>query len=418
MSILHLLLLPNSSLSGARKEHLRFYDTLLKQIKTVLQVSKVQLFMTHKKTIDFICSSDGNNMDCDKEYEKCLQEIVDGSSNSIGETYYISQSNSRLNTIKISNNSHSNDNIPQTAWYLVFEVQSDLSVQKLLKSARNLLVMRERLHLRFKKDYDNNLYAEFSELRKKVKKLTDDKAGGHTPFAEISAEFDYLYNLSIKLPDLTSDSEAKGADTQSRTLTQSELKEKERIANSMKLITDLLISKLYVCHINEDSYPKQIETRKSDMQYHVLNNYKNLMMCAENLVLRKDNSLTFHPQITFEVNWDKDFEFMKKSAFIWLAIYYALIMNSLRHGKAESHENERFSQSVQITVRTDETHLIISNKYIRPESPTQKNGITLETVKAFLAHYGFTLQIDENDTYTVRMPLRKNKSTQEGTCNK
>lgn len=415
MSILYLLLLPNSSLSGARKEHLRFYDTLLKQIRTVLQVSKVQLFMTHKETIDFICSSDGNNMDCDKEYEKCLQEIVDDPSNSIGETYYISQSNSRLNTIKIANNSHSDDNIPQTAWYLVFEVQSDLSIQKLLKNARNLLVMREMLLLRFKKDYDNNLYAEFSQLRKKVKKLTDDKAGGHTPFAEISAEFDYLYNLSIKLPDLTKDSESN---TQSRTLTQSVIKEKEQIANSMKLITDLLISKLYVCHINEDSYPKQIETRKSDMQYHVLNNYKNIMMCAERLVLRKDNSLTFHPKITFEVNWDKEFEFMKKSAFIWLAIYYALIMNSLRHGKAESLENDQFAQSVQITVRTDETHLIISNKYICPENSTQKNGITLETVKAFLAHYGFTLQTNKDGDYTVRMPLGKNKPTQEGNCNK
>lgn len=418
MSILHLLLLPNSSLSGARKEHLRFYDTLLKQIRTVLHVSKVQLFMTHKKTIDFICSSDGNNMDCDKEYEKCLQEIVDDSSISIGETYYINQSNSRLNTIKVANNSHSNDNIPQTAWYLVFEVQSDLNIQKLLKNARNLLVMREMLLLRFKKDYDNNLYAEFSELRKKVKKLTDDKAGGHTPFAEISAEFDYLYNLSIKLPNLTNNSVVEKSNTQSFTPIQSNAEGKEKIANSMKLITDLLISKLYVCHINEDSYPKQIETRKSDMQYNVLNNYKNIMLCAKSLVLRKDNSLTFRPEITFEVDWTKDFEFMKKSAFIWIAIYYALIMNALRHGKAESLENDRFSQSVRINVSTDETHLVISNKYIRPENSAQKSGITLETVTAFLSHYGFTLQIDENDTYTVKMPLEKNKPTQEGTCNK
>ena len=93
-------------------------------------------------------------------------------------------------------------------------------------------------------------------------------------------------------------------------------------------------------------------------------------------------------------------------------------MNALRHGKAESLGNDQFSQSVRINVYTDETHLIISNKYIHSENSAQKSGITLETVMAFLAHYGFTLQIDENDTYTVRMPLGKNRPTQEGTCNK
>ena len=143
MSILYLLLLPNSSLSGERKEHLKFYDTLLKQIKSVLQVNKVQLFMTHNETIDFICSSDENNIDCDTKYEECLQKIIHNSVDSIGETYYLYQNKSCLNAIKIDNNSFSDKNKTQTAWYLVFEVEKNSSIRKLLTNARNLLVMRE-----------------------------------------------------------------------------------------------------------------------------------------------------------------------------------------------------------------------------------------------------------------------------------
>lgn len=391
MSILYLLLLPNSSLSGERKEHLKFYDTLLKQIKSVLQVNKVQLFMSHDETIDFICSSDGNNTDCDTEYEECLKEFVQNPIDSIGETYYINQKKSCLNAIKIDNNSFSDKDKTQTAWYLVFEVENHLPILKLLTNARNLLVMRENLLLRLKKDYDNNLYSEFSDLRKKVEKLTDDKAGGHTPFAELSAEFDYLYDLSQKPID-----------------------SKEEIANSMKFITDLLISKLYVCHINDDSYPKQIETRKTEMQYHCLSNYKKILLSANSLVLRKDNSLIIQPEISFDIDWDAEFEFMKKAAFIWIAIFYALIMNSLRHGQSKSVGNDQFLQCVHIDVKTDENYLIISNVYISQDIPNKRDGITLETISAFLSHYGFSLEIDNEDDYIVKISLNQNLSKKKG----
>lgn len=399
MSILYLLLLPNSSLSGQRKEHLKFYDTLLRQIQLVLRVRKVQLFITHTKTIDFICSSDGNNVDGDTKYEEYLQQIVFSSSKSIGETYYINQKNPCLNAIKIVNYSFGENNKTETedaptAWYLVFEVKPGLSTHELLTNARNLLVMRENLLLRLKKDYDNNLYAEFSDLRKKVKKLTDDKAGGHTPFADLSAEFDYLYGLSKASCESSN----------------------EQIANSMKFITDLLISKLYVCNINEKSYPKQIETRKTEMQYNCLKNYKNIMQCASNLVLREDNSLTIRPEISFDnVDWSAEFEFMRKSTFIWISIYYALIMNALRHGQTEAaSEGNKFSPRVKIEVSTDENYLIISNKYVPQNCRNKKEGITLETVKAFFSHYNFRFEIDKSTNYTVKMPLNHNQSPHTG----
>lgn len=398
MSILYLLLLPNGSISGTREEHLKFYDILSKQIKSVLKASKVQLFMAHDKNIDFICSSDGNNMDCDMKYEEFLQEIcLNHTSVSVGETYYTSKKNKTLNAIRIANNSldekcdfTSDENEVKTAWYLVFEFDANLLDEDRLRCTRNLLVMREKLLLRLKKDYDNNLYAEFLELRKKVQKLTDDKAGGHTPFAELSEDFDYLYDLSNNCSSCDDN--------------------KEKVANNMKLITDLLISKLYVCHINEESYPKQIETRKRDIQYNCLNNYKNILQCASNLVLRRDGSLTIKPNISFDgVDWEREFTFMKKSTFIWISIFYALIMNSLRHGTAYEIIDNSFSYVVNIEVKTKDNYLVISNDYCPHKQNDKKDGITLETVKAFFEHYGFEFKIDESvdEKYIVKMPLEK-----------
>lgn len=397
MSILYLLLLPNSSLFGAREEHLKFYDILVKQIKSVLKVSKIQLFMSRDKYIDFICSSDSNNVECDSEYESYLKDIIcDNKVASIGETYYLSANGKCINAIRIVNNSldekctsYVYDNTIKTAWYLVFEVPSELTVEDCLTNARNLLVMRENLLLRLKKDYDNNLYTEFSELRNKVKKLTDDKAGGHTPFAELSQDFNYLYILSTK----------------------NDCVDSEKIANYMKLITDLLISKLYVCHINDDSYPGQIETRRNDMQYNNLNNYKSIMMCAKDLVLRKENSSTIKPNISFDgVNWAADFTFMKKSEFIWISIFYALVMNALRHGYSKSIDEKDYSRYVDIIVSTDEKYLIISNEYVEHNDINKKGGITLDTVNAFLLHYGFDFvktELPKEKRFTVKIPLDK-----------
>ena len=400
MSVLCLLLIPNGSLYGAREDHLKFYDVLVNQIKAVLNVNKVQLFMTHNNDLDFICSSDGNNVECDSLYEKYLRRIVSKKDiKTIGDTYYLSENGNGINAIKIANNHTDdkydfceNDNNYETAWYLVFNVdtkmETDIEIHKLLANARNLLVMRERLLLRFKKDYDNNLYAEFSELRKKVKKLTDDKAGGHTPFVELSEDFDYLYKISKAESN----------------------EDKEKIANYMKLITDLLISKLYVCHINEESYPKQIETRKNDIQYNCLKNYKDIILCANNLVLRKSNSITVQPQISFEgVDWDVDFAFMKKSTFIWISIFYALIMNALRHGWTEQFDDKDYHRYVEIEVKVENECLVISNAYVPHKNADKKEGITLETVKAFFSHYGFDFDVDESNAekYIAKIPLKK-----------
>lgn len=399
MSVLYLLLIPNSSINGAREEHLMFYEILLKQIKSVLKAKKVQLFMTHNKVIDFICSSEGAKDQSNLDYEKFLQVIINNSSHpSIGETYYSSNLDPCLNVIKIDNNSldddcglHNYDEVSGTAWYLVFEVDKDLPKENLLINARNLLVMRESLLLRFKKDYDNNLYAEFSELRKKVKKLTDDKAGGHTPFAELSEEFDYLYELAKKDCDCTN----------------------KLIANNMKLITDLLISKLYVCHINDEGYPKQIESRHNDMQYNLLDNYKHILLRTKDLELRKEDSSIIVPQISFHgVDWKKEFCFMKKSEFIWIAVFYALIMNSLRHGIANPLNDNGYFRQVKITVETDGNYIIVSNEYVEPSELDRKDGITFETICAFFEHYNFKLIKIENleeKKYIVKIPLSRHK---------
>lgn len=401
MSIMYLLLLPNSSLFGERKEHLKFYNILMNQMKKVLRVNMIQLFMCREDTIDFICSSDNNNNEMKPDYFSFINCCKTQEDNLIvvGETYYYNQAKG-IAAIKIVNNtvvkhdSYELSNIKKTSWFIVFDVQPMASIKRLLKNARNLLVMREALLMRFKKDYDNNLYEEFSDLRKKVRKLTDDKAGGHTPFAELSQDFDYLYAQSLVKKN---DSDIT-------------------IANQMKLITDLLISKLYVGHINEDRYPEQIEDRYDDLQYCTLSDYKSIIEHSKNLILRRENSIEIKPEIAFRVDWNKSFTFMKKSAFIWISIFYSLIMNALRHGLAEDKNKNIYY--VSIDVSTDNKYLIIRNKYNFNAKSDKKNGITLETIKAFLAHYGFCFSENRyGGEFFAKIPLERGADYEKSSVN-
>lgn len=404
MSILYLLLMPNSSLFGERKEHLKFYKLLINQIKEVLRVNRVQLFMCREDTFDFIGSSESKDNESDPEYESFIQSTNthDKELTVIGETYYYSRAKC-IAAIKIVNNTINNSDLNElsnkkkTSWYLVFNVKSTSNIESLLINARNLLVMREALLMRLCKDYDNNLYEEFSELRKKVRKLTDDKAGGHTPFAELSQDFDYLYGQSFL---------------------QNSIHNTE-IANQMKLVTDLLISKLYVCHINEDHYPEQIEDRFDELQYCRLSDYKDIMAHSCNLVLRRENSVEIRPKISFEkVDWNKSFSFMKKSVFIWISMFYSLIMNSLRHGKTESETGSINNHYVDIKISTDDNYLVVSNSYFPDAEIDKKNGITLETIKAFFNHFGFSFREDrKGEDFLAKIPLERKTDNEKNSIN-
>ena len=127
-------------------------------------------------------------------------------------------------------------------------------------------------------------------------------------------------------------------------------------------------------------------------------------------MLRRGNSLTIKPQISFDgVDWNTDFSFMKKSTFIWISIFYALIMNALRHGWTEAFNKDEFSRVVNIEVKTDEKHIIITNKYVFHQNVNKRDGITLETVKAFFTHFGFKFEIVDptEEEYIVKIPLEK-----------
>lgn len=137
------------------------------------------------------------------------------------------------------------------------------------------------------------------------------------------------------------------------------------------------------------------------------------MQCANELVLRRDNSLTIKPVICFNgVDWENaEFSFMKKATFIWISIFYAFVMNALRHGFLETVDEDNSSRYVNIEIKIEGQYLTITNKYIPHTSSSQRDGITLETVKAFLVHYGFEIVIpeqrDPEGYYIVKIPLKK-----------
>ncbi len=413
MAVLSLLLIPNRSLSGEKEEHLRFYMMLLERIKTVLNANELLFFMSNGEAIDFIGANRKVSHLIEERYQTFISQIPSDGENdfdgiSIGNTYFSSSDGMRC--IKIVNTSNDNNReasgrLPQRTWYLAFSTSKEDKIETLLSTARNLLVMRDALYMRFKKDYDNNLYEEFADLRNKVIKLTDDKAGGHTPFAELSREFDCLAKMLIN----TSPSSG----------------EREYISNQLKLVSELLISKLYVCHINEDSYPAQIEERIDDTLLYWLDDYKDILYTAQHLVLHYENNIDIVPLIKWDIKPGLRLELMNKTKFIWFSFIFALVLNAMRHGWAKSIDGIVGRKQVEITIRTDEEgqYLIIENYCLKKENGDK--GITLESIKGYMNHfkYPFTSgkisngngdSVEDVYRFTAKVPLSRASVEREG----
>jgi hypothetical protein len=93
-------------------------------------------------------------------------------------------------------------------------------------------------------------------------------------------------------------------------------------------------------------------------------------------------------------------------------------MNSLRHGKTESETGSINNHYVDIKISTDDNYLVVSNSYFPDAEIDKKNGITLETIKAFFNHFGFSFREDrKGEDFLAKIPLERKTDNEKNSIN-
>ena len=392
MALLDLLLIPDGSLAENRKEQKKYYPVLLEQIRLILEAKKVQLFMRAGDVNHYITSNAHENGE-DEKYLKYINNLEEHISEkiirAIGETYYRADGNSenKIHAICIGK------------WFLVFEFRNQENKSDNLLRVRDVLVMRQALLSRFSKDFENNLFIEYISLQEKIRHLTKETAGSHTPYPEIRADV-YALDKVLKDHEITPDV-------------------RKGVAGQMKQLTDSLISKLFVCHIDDNRFPEDVRAWLNDRpDVTMLQDMKEILICAHEELVRIDkNSYRHYANINFngldEVEWMIRYVGVQKHRYIWYCIVYATFMNALRHGKFDDDPSDpkRRTVKIDVGVSDDEKYLIVSNDCKAPMN-RHNEGIGIKAIQAYFTFCGYEGFISDRDPnnkmkHIVKIPLTK-----------
>ena len=211
----------------------KYYKTFLEYVEKILNVDKVYLFMCLDRSVEIQLFPDDYNADI--EIKKHVQRVVasDSITPNIGHTYYYEDN--KIRTIKFD----LDENNKKYVWCLTFKLKEDNSESNLKEftKARNLLTLRNKIFERLKKDFANNHLADYIALKEKLLLLSNEKTGAHTPFKELKESFDLVYKLTKSKEDGKLDN---------------------LFTQQLKLISDSIISKIYVFNIM-NKQPEQID---------------------------------------------------------------------------------------------------------------------------------------------------------------
>lgn len=405
-----MLLIPTENTLSS-KDSKGYYSQLLKQLSKVLGVMEkdqfgIQLFISINRGNDnfyekplLIGSSKDNICEGNEEFVSFVEEINANNASifSVGDTYYCKDCNSyKTNVIKIANSSNAEDNDSNVSWYFAYNTDK-VAFYNSLKNARNFLVLREALQMRLKRDFDNNLFEEYNKLKQQVSKLSTPKIGSHTSFPEIKELFNDIWNITY--------SRENNKDNN----TLNHLK-----ANSLHLLSDGLISKLYVYKITE-TYPELLNINAGFLSVKIED-------CFDFLSLANDMSAEIyqgiaHPNICWH-NINKSsliIDYPDRHDFLWFCSFFSIILNSLRHGKEKLVDNKYI---VDIDVKQENINnidfIIVTNDYEKSNNRNNNSneGITLKSLSYFFDnYYGENLfkYGEDKNKYRVQIPCGRGK---------
>jgi hypothetical protein len=423
IAILSVLLIPQGGLSGRKETHRNYYRGLLKVIADILGTKKALLFFEPKDGADqtpiYISSSDANERKADNECLSVIESIQKSIHNGdsalacIGNTYYYKKTDNHIvHVIRIEGHRKEPKGVN---WYIVFDPHWGKALkdecrmsddrgkptEDMLIRARNLLVLREQLLQCFERDFDNNLFVEYSISKEQVAKLANDKTGSHALWSDLKKEYEFVLK---EIPeDIVCSDYANENDGKKRYL--------HVLAGCLRLMADAVISKLYVCHIDNNIYPKTIMDMVSTcaMDRKSLEFFKKDFCLAAYIVRRKHDSSDVLPNITFDSEiWNAEWDFYQRCNHIRVSFFFALIMNALVHGKCEEHDGK---MSVKIDVKLSECqqYLLVENECMPKQVPPTDEGITLKAIASFLEYCKCNeLFIKEaGGKYAVGIPLKE-----------
>lgn len=418
LTIAKLLLVPKGDLTGLQ-DNKSYYYTLLNHLSNVLEISSentqgVQLYIVTDNSngldqdikIVFISSSNNNIKEGNPDFSNFIRDtFTDEKLINIGNTYYYTDKTKyelscRYNLIKITNN---DNNISKSRVHWCFVYTSDIEDNYMsLKKARNFLVLREALRMRLKKDFENNLFDEYYQLKNKVSKISNQKAGSHTPFEELRIAFS-------KIRD----------EIESKDICMINNNQTRMITECLKMISDSLISKWYVFNIT-DSFPDTMP-KHSKPQVDYLLSYEKLFKVCDKFKINEQEG-TIVPNITWDLSFDKSvlLKFPNKSSFIWCCAFYSSIINAIRHGyQCNNNLNNEFKVSISVFLKqsNNKKYICVSNDcYMNENNQKQEEGITLTALKYYFDNYygkdEFQYGQKEN-TFTVRIPCECDKENED-----
>lgn len=366
-------------------EGIEYYTILLGYIKNIVKTDEVFLFMVDGNTNQLFPNDSYPDSDIvEHVYNKAFQNTM----SNIGNTYYFDEA-TNIRIIRLFDNKKE---VVHIEWLLVYKTKSKNRATDLseLINVRNLLTLKNTILMRIMKDFDNNHSPDYIELKEKVFKLSSEKTGSHTPFKELSDYFNLIYN----------------------TLYDSNLGIKNNgIGEQLKLISDSIISKLYVLSIT-GKLPDQIDPDPLERDSYYLKDYYCVLQQAENLSIKEGKGV-IRPKINNMelLNSCTKLSVPNKSGFIWCCAYIALILNALRHGKKE---NMIVEININVVRKNGVKCVQLDNKKSKKSNKVnEKIGfMTLSSIKYFFNEYGynaFEWDYSNQEFFIVWLPLEASK---------
>jgi len=381
--------LKGNSKRNSWSEGKAYYKTLLECAKQILDVKIVYLFMRTDTLIQLFPD--------DSYAEPELIDHVNSADANIGNTYYYSDNN-KLRMIKFDHYESKTESENKTTyvWYLAFEAKESSNGLNLaeLTRARNLLAMRNTILNHLKEDFENNHSPDYVQLKSKILKLSNEKIGSHTPFKELSYSFNLIFD---ELNDVMVNDGQESAH--------------KDLADQLKLISDSIISKMYVFSIIQ-KLPEQINSDAAQREVYDLSAYRLILDQAKYLQVDKDKGI-INPIITGleELNWSERLLVPDKSGFIWCSAFIALISNALRHG-----QDENLKVKINVTIAPNEGGIrcikICNEKFPNATKKDKDNSMTLSSIDYFFTSYGYNglcYKDDDPEIFTVWLPLEAPK---------
>jgi hypothetical protein len=348
-----------------------------------------------------------------------------------------------VNTFSNTSKTRIEKHEPGLEYFLAFHWENSLSgkPQKegyveellLLKRARNLLAMRDLMLKRLKEDFDSNIRDRFIKLQEQVEALKNEKIASHTPYADLKDEFQKIVKSINNYPDkslLINVNESNRNNDEDRVALIRELEWQQDI---LKLISDSVVSKLFISKITGSKLPTAETTidlllsKMSDddkVAYQKgrapmekygyegsipIRAYRDLLQFVFHYAQtnnKKRRKVKANSKIE---SADKLFDKSeikicapRQCTYIWICAVIACIYNALYHGVDMCDNDNENLDHVNITIKNDDNYLYIYNDSkdsfnIEEMVKRQKAGSTYLTLEAL--QYFFDIYFGKEEFY-------------------